>query len=57
MKTTGTENGRLRVFIRRSYGIWLAIPTVQICTAHPFFGGEVELRWLLWGVVFRREIS
>lgn len=40
-----------RVFIRRSRGIWIIIPTIQLGNPAWFAPWEIEFRWLLWGLV------
>jgi hypothetical protein len=49
------DNVAPRLFIRRSYNIWIVVPTIQVSVTSAIAPWEVEVRWLLWGVVIRGE--
>lgn len=44
-----------RIFIRRSHRIYILLPTLQVCPSSAFlmYPWEIEIRWLVWGVVIR----
>jgi len=47
-----------RVFIRRSHRIYILLPTVQVCpgSAYLMSPWEIEIRWLVWGIVIRGRL-
>lgn len=45
----------MKIHPRRSYHIYILIPTVQVCVPSPFFEWEIEVRWMVWGLVIRGE--